>query len=520
MMAGTATMERPAGAKAAPVDQDVLIVGAGISGIGMAVHLQMNCPDRSFALVERRANLGGTWDLFRYPGIRSDSDMHTLGFVFEPWKHEKSIADGPAILDYLNRIVDERHIRERIRLGCKVVGADWSSAEARWTVTMEDAAGQTSTTTARWLYLGSGYYDYDEPFDANFAGREDFEGQIVHPQFWPENFDYSGKKVVVIGSGATAVTIVPSMTEKGDGKGAAHVTMLQRTPTWYFIRPAKDGFANFLRKVLPEELAYKITRFKNVRLQDISFRRARTQPQKVKDFLTKRLKAALGDRYDEKAFTPPYNPWEQRLCLVPDADFFEAMKADKASVVTDHIERFDKTGIQLKSGQHLDADIIITATGLKLAVAGKIPVRVDGDLVDWSQHFYYKACMFSNVPNFAVVFGYLNASWTLRADIVAEYVCRVLNHMRDTNTDIATPVLADPASLTEENIFDFSSGYIQRALHIMPKNADRLPWRLSQNYVQDRVDMRTGAIADGVLAFGRAGAARAAAAPAELEAAE
>ena len=506
---------------ASSVDQDVLIVGAGLSGIGMAAHLQMNCPDRSFALAERRSNLGGTWDLFRYPGIRSDSDMHTLGFVFEPWRHEKSIADGPAILDYLNRIVDERGIRDKIRFNAKVIGADWDSAAARWTVTMENDKGAVTTTTARWLYLGSGYYDYDEPFDAEFAGREEFQGQIIHPQFWPKDLDYAGKKVVVIGSGATAVTIVPSMTEKGDGKGAAHVTMLQRTPTWYFIRPAKDAFANTLRKLLPEKLAYKITRFKNVRLQDIAFRRAREKPEKVKEFLTKKLKDSLGDRYDAQAFTPPYNPWEQRLCLVPDADFFEAMKADKASVVTDHIERFDKTGIQLKSGKHLDADIIITATGLKLAVAGKIPVRVDGEAVAWNEHYYYKACMFSNVPNFSVVFGYLNASWTLRADIVSEYVCRVLNHMQQTGTDVATPVLADPDSLTEENIFDFSSGYIQRALHIMPKNADSLPWRLSQNYVQDRIDMRTGEIADGVLAFTRPDeATKTAPAQAELEAAE
>lgn len=512
-MASSATMERSGQANVAPVDQDVLIVGAGISGIGMAAHLQQYSPGHSFALVERRANLGGTWDLFRYPGIRSDSDMHTLGFVFEPWKHEKTIADGPAILEYLNRIVDERGIRERIRFNRKVVGADWDSAAARWTVTLEDDRGERSTTTARWLYLGAGYYDYDEPFDANFTGREDFRGQIIHPQFWPENLDYTGKKIVVIGSGATAVTIVPSMADK-----AAHVTMLQRTPTWYFIRPAKDAFANFLRKVLPEKLAYKITRFKNVKLQDIGFRRAREKPEKVKDFLTKKLKDALGDRYDEQAFTPPYNPWDQRLCLVPDADFFNAMKADKASVVTDHIERFDATGIQLKSGRHLDADIIVTATGLKLAVAGKIPVRVDGTLVDWSEHFYYKACMFSNVPNFSAVFGYLNASWTLRADIVAEYVCRVLNHMRATGTHVATPVLADPATLTEENIFDFSSGYIQRSLHIMPKNADKLPWRLNQNYIQDRIDMKTGAIDDGVLTFGNARVA--ASAPAELEAAE
>ncbi len=498
-----------------PVDQDVLIVGAGLSGIGMAAHLQMHSPDRSFALVERRANLGGTWDLFRYPGIRSDSDMHTLGFVFEPWRHEKSIADGPSILEYLNRIVDERGIREHIRFNNKVVGADWDSAAARWTVTMEDDKGAVSTTTARWLYLGSGYYDYDEPFDANFTGREDFAGQIIHPQFWPKDFDYSGKKVVVIGSGATAVTIVPSMADK-----AAHVTMLQRTPTWYAIRPAKDGFANFLRKILPEKTAYRLTRFKNIRLQDIVFRRAREKPEKVADFLTKKLKQALGDRYDPVAFTPPYNPWDQRLCLVPDADFFEAMKAGKASVVTDHIERFDKTGIQLKSGQHLDADVIVTATGLKLAVAGKIPVRVDGEPVAWNEHFYYKACMFSNVPNFSVVFGYLNASWTLRADIVSEYVCRILNHMRDTGTTVATPLLADPTSLTEENIFDFSSGYIQRALHIMPKNADKLPWRLSQNYVQDRIDMRTGPVDDGVLKFGKAASVSKEASAPALEAAE
>lgn len=498
-----------------PVDQDVLIVGAGLSGIGMAAHLQMHSPDRSFALVERRANLGGTWDLFRYPGIRSDSDMHTLGFVFEPWRHEKSIADGPSILEYLNRIVDERGIREHIRFNNKVVGADWDSAAARWTVTMEDDKGAVSTTTARWLYLGSGYYDYDEPFDANFTGREDFAGQIIHPQFWPKDFDYSGKKVVVIGSGATAVTIVPSMADK-----AAHVTMLQRTPTWYVIRPAKDGFANFLRKILPEKTAYRLTRFKNIRLQDIVFRRAREKPEKVADFLTKKLKQALGDRYDPVAFTPPYNPWDQRLCLVPDADFFEAMKAGKASVVTDHIERFDKTGIQLKSGHHLDADVIITATGLKLAVAGKIPVRVDGEPVAWNEHFYYKACMFSNVPNFSVVFGYLNASWTLRADIVSEYVCRVLNHMRDTGTTVAMPLLADPTSLTEENIFDFSSGYIQRAIHIMPKNADKLPWRLSQNYVQDRIDMRTGPVDDGVLKFGKAASVSKEASAPALEAAE
>jgi monooxygenase len=499
-------------------DVDVLIVGAGISGIGMAAHLQQKCPGRSFALVERRAELGGTWNLFRYPGIRSDSDMHTLGFVFEPWKHEKSIADGPAILDYLNRIVDERGIRQHIRFDRKVVSADWDSATARWTVTTENAGGDFTIMRARFLYQASGYYDYDSPYDAEFPGREEFKGQIVHPQFWPENFDYAGKRVVIIGSGATAVTITPSLTETGDGKGAAHVTMLQRTPTYYFIRPAKDGFANTLRRFLPEKWAYAVTRFKNVRLQNFGFKQARANPEKVKQVLGDKIKEALGDKYDAAAFTPPYNPWEQRLCLVPDGDFFNAIRDGKASVVTDHIERFDATGIQLKSGGHLDADIIVTATGLKLALAGKVAVSVDGAPVAWNEHFYYKGCMFSNVPNYSAVFGYLNASWTLRADVVSDFVCRLLNHMAASGTDIAVPVLDDASALTEENIFDFSSGYIQRSLHIMPKNATKMPWRLAQDYVVDRVYMRTDPITDGVLMFRKAGAVTAV--QSQLEAAE
>lgn len=487
---------------------DVAIIGAGISGIGMAAHLRDKCPGRSFALFEQRANLGGTWDLFRYPGIRSDSDMHTLGFVFEPWKHEKSIADGPSILDYLNRIADERGIRPCIRFNSRVLAADWDSATSLWNLTIADASGATGTAQARWVYFGAGYYDYDEPYDAQLPGRDDFAGQVVHPQFWPRDLDYQDKRVVVIGSGATAVTIVPSMTDKGDGRGAAHVTMLQRTPTWYFIRPAKDGFANFLRTILPEKAAYAITRFKNVRLQNLAFKRARTQPQKVKDFLTKRLQKALGNRYDAAAFTPPYDPWDQRLCLVPDADLFEAIKAEKAEVVTDHIERIDATGIALRSGKRLDADIIVTATGLKLAMLGKVAVSVDGVAVNWPDHFYYKGCMFSNIPNLSAVFGYLNASWTLRADIISEYVCRVLNHMDATGQQVALPRLDDPESLAEENVFDFSSGYIQRALHIMPRNADAMPWRLNQDYLRDRVDMREGAIDDGVLSFAATGAVR------------
>ncbi|MHA7821058.1 MAG: flavin-containing monooxygenase [Erythrobacter sp.] len=496
-------------------DIDVLIVGAGISGIGMAAHMRMKAPDHSFAIVERRENLGGTWDLFRYPGIRSDSDMHTLGFDFEPWRHEKSIADAPSILEYLNRIVDERDIRQHIRFSHKVISADFREDEARWHVELEKDDGSRTRITANFLYLGSGYYDYDEPYDPGFQLGE-FEGEVVHPQFWPEDLDYSGKKVVVIGSGATAVTIVPAMSDKVE-----HITMLQRTPTWMISRPAKDGIANFLRKVLPEGLAYKITRFKNIKWQDIVFKKARNTPEKIKDALFKGLEKELGKDYEKANFTPPYNPWEQRLCLVPDGDFFKAMKAGKASVVTGHIEAFEKNGIRLKSGEVLEADIIITATGLKMAVAGKIAVSVNGEPVDFSKRFYYKGCMFSNLPNFAVVFGYLNASWTLRADINSDYVCRVLNEMRERDATIVTPVLTpeDEARIEEDDIYDFSSGYIQRAKAIQPKNSVDYPWRLNQEYVVDRKRMRDDPIDDGLLTFTKVGV-NAQRAEEQLEAAE
>jgi cation diffusion facilitator CzcD-associated flavoprotein CzcO len=485
---------------ATPPDFDVLIVGAGISGIGMAAHMQMKAPGHSYAIVERRDNLGGTWDLFRYPGIRSDSDMHTLGFDFEPWRDEKSIADAPAILDYLHRIVDERGIRRHIRFGQKVIAADFREDEARWHVELEQADGSRSRLTANFLYLGAGYYDYDEPYDAGFELGA-FEGQVLHPQFWPEDLDYEGKRVLVIGSGATAVTIVPSMADK-----AAKVTMLQRTPTWMFARPAKDGIANFLRRVLPEKLAYAITRFKNIRLQDYAFKLARRSPQKVKDDLHERIEKALGPAYDKASFTPPYDPWDQRLCLVPDDDLFEAMKAGRAEIVTGHIEAFEAGGVRLKSGELIEADIIVTATGLKLAIAGKIDVSLNGEPVDFSERFYYKGCMFSNLPNLAVVFGYLNASWTLRADINSDYICRVLNTIRERDVSIAVPVLTPEgeAALEEDDVFDFSSGYIKRSKHIMPKNAVSYPWRLNQEYLLDRKLMAKDPVADGILALRRA----------------
>jgi len=487
--------------RAAPTDYDVLIVGAGISGIGMAAHMEEKAPHHSYAILERRADLGGTWDLFRYPGIRSDSDMHTLGFDFEPWKHEKTIADGPAILDYLNRIVDERGIREHIRTGHTVLAADWREAHACWHVTVETAEGDRKRLTANWLYLGSGYYDYDEAYDPGFDLGA-FEGRVVHPQFWPDDLDYAGKQVVVIGSGATAVTLVPSMA-KG-ARGAAKVTMLQRTPTWMFSRPAKDRIANFLRKVLPEKLAYRVTRWKNITLQHLGFKRARTKPEKMKQFLHKRIEKALGPDYDRASFTPPYDPWDQRLCLIPDDDLFEAMKKGRAEIVTGHIAAFEQGGVRLKDDRHLPADIVVTATGLKLAVAGKIAISQNGEPVDLAERFYYKGCMFSNLPNLAVVFGYLNASWTLRSDINADFICRVLERMRATGATIAEPVLPADHDLVEDDIFDFSSGYIQRSKHLIPKNAVAYPWRLNQEYVTDRKRMASDSIEDGVLDLRRA----------------
>ena len=478
-------------------DVDVAIIGAGLSGIGMAAHLQMLCPERTFTLIERRGQIGGTWDLFRYPGIRSDSDMHTLGFAFEPWRNDKAIADGPAILDYLNRIADERAIRPHIRFGTKVISADWCGARAYWVLMLEGEDGRQQTFTARFLYLGSGYYDYDEPYDAQLPGREKFAGAILHPQFWPRDFDHAGKRVVVVGSGATAVTMVPAMAQT-----AAHVTMLQRTPTWYIIRPAKDGLANALRRFLPAKAAYAATRFKNVWLQRLFFQQSRKAPDRVKAYLTRQVKAVLGDKYDPATYTPPYRPWEQRLCLVPDADLFEAIKAGKAEIVTDHIERIDATGIALRSGRHLDADVIVTATGLKLAMAGKIALSLDGAPVNLADHFHYKGCMFSNLPNLAQVFGYLNASWTLRADIDADYVCRLLNHMAAIGADSATPFLPAEHGLETDTELDFSPGYIRRGLAIQPRNATTLPWRMNQDYVHDKAWLKTNPIDDGQMVFG------------------
>ena len=476
---------------------DVLIVGAGISGISMAAHLKMMCPELTFAMLERRDSLGGTWDLFRYPGVRSDSDMHTLGFRFEPWIHDKAIADGEAIRAYLQRVVVERGIDGHIRFGTKVLSADWRAAERRWHVTVEDAQGWHALT-CRFLYLASGYYDYDDPHDAALPGLENFAGEVIHPQFWPAGFDYAGKRVVVIGSGATAVTLVPAMTDE-----AAHVTMLQRTPTWMAARPSRDIWANRLRRWLPGTLAYWLTRQKNIRLHRLFFRKARANPDGAAGYLTGKLQEELGEHYVPEHFQPPYGPWQQRLCLVPDSDFFAAVKAGTASVVTGEIERFEADGVRLTNGELVPADVVVTATGLRLALGGKIDISLEGERIDFSRHWFYRGCMFSNVPNLAVVFGYLNASWTLRADNTADYVCRVLGKMGKRGADVAVPHLPEDHGMAEDDIIVFSSGYLQRAKPMMPKSAAALPWRLNQDYLEDCRDFRTRPVDDGVLRFER-----------------
>jgi cation diffusion facilitator CzcD-associated flavoprotein CzcO len=474
---------------------DVLIVGAGISGISMAAHLGRLCPGRRFTVLERRAGIGGTWDLFRYPGIRSDSDMHSLGFRFAPWRGDKAIAGGEEIRAYLTRVAREHGVEPHIRFGTRVIAADWRQDKAQWRVTVEDGEGRREIA-ARFLYLASGYYDYDTPHDAALPGLADFAGPVIHPQFWPEDLDYAGKRVVVIGSGATAVTLVPALAGK-----AAHVTMLQRTPTWMAAGPSRDKWVRRLRRFLPGPLASWLIRQKNVRLHHFFFRRARRRPDQVADYLTGKLRDALGKAYSREHFLPPYGPWQQRLCLVPDGDLFEAVKAGRASVATGHVERLEKDGVRLRSGRLVPADVIVTATGLRLTFGGKIAVSLDGEPVDFSRRWFYRGCMFSNVPNLAVVFGYLNASWTLRADNTAEYVCRVLNRMAAKRARAAMPRLPEDHGMEEADIIVFSSGYLQRARPMMPKSAAMLPWRLNQDYFEDCRDFRRRPVDDGVLWF-------------------
>ncbi len=498
-------------------DFDVLIVGAGLSGIGAAAHLTMQCPDKRYAIIEQRADVGGTWDLFRYPGVRSDSDMHTLGYRFKPWLHEKSIADGPSIWDYVHETADEYKIHPHIRFRHRVMAADWNSATARWTVTAHDQeSGVDVRFTANFLFMCAGYYDYDQGYRPEFPEENSFGGTIVHPQHWPDALDYAGKKVVVIGSGATAVTIVPVMAQT-----AAKVTMLQRTPTWMVSRPAKDWFANALRKILPSKAAYAVTRWRNINWQRFVYNMARKNPEKMATKLLDMAKKELPSSIDiDTHFTPPYNPWEQRLCLIPDSDMYKAITAGTAEIVTDHIERFTATGIRLKSGQELEADIVVSATGLNLVTLGKTQISIDGKATQLSQHFNYKGVMFSDIPNMASVFGYINASWTLKTDIVCDYVCRLLKEMDKKGSMIATPKLGDPDMPRLPFVSDFSSGYFARSFDNLPANGDRHPWRVLQDYHAEKKILTQDPIDDGVMTFSKPKAANLGMIDVEMEAAE
>ena len=482
-----------------PEHLDVLIVGAGLSGIGSAYHLQERCPGKSYAILEARGDLGGTWDLFRYPGIRSDSDMHTLGYRFKPWTEAKSITDGASILRYVRQTAGDHGIDERIRFHHRVLGAEWSSDDSRWSVEAERTdTGEKVRLTCDFLWACGGYYRYDEGYTPDFEGIERFAGPVVHPQHWPEDLDFEGKRVVVIGSGATAVTLVPAMAER-----AAHVTMLQRSPTYIASLPAEDGIANSLRRYLPDRAAYAIVRLKNVLRQALFFQLSRRRPDLVKRLIRKGVERSLPPGYDvDKHFKPRYNPWDQRMCLVPDGDLFRTISDGSASVVTDRIASFNERGIELESGEELEADVVVTATGLNLLFLGGMRLVVDGEEVDVPGKMAYKGMMLNGVPNCAFTVGYTNASWTLKADLTSEYVCRLLNHMDAHGYRRCAPEITDP-SVTEQPLLDFTSGYVQRSLDRFPKQGSKEPWKLRQNYALDIRMIRRGPIDDGAMQFSR-----------------
>jgi monooxygenase len=482
-----------------PEHHDVLIVGAGLSGIGAACRLKRKCPRKSFVVLEARDAIGGTWDLFRYPGIRSDSDMFTLGYSFEPWREAKAIADGPSIRRYIRQTATEHGVEEAIRFHHRVLSAEWRSDEARWHVSVERTdTGEQVRMTCGFVYMCSGYYRYDEGYLPHFAGTERFRGLLVHPQHWPEGLDYDGKRVVVIGSGATAVTIVPAMAER-----AGHVTMLQRSPSYVLSLPGSDPIADLLRRWLPPRIAYPIVRWKNAALTTLVYQLSRRRPELVKRLLRNGAQRRLPEGYDvDTHFKPRYEPWDQRLCLVPDGDLFEAIKAGRASVVTDTIDTFTENGIRLQSGRELEADVIIAATGLNLQLLGGISVVVDGRPVDFAQTVAYKGMMLSGVPNMALALGYTNASWTLKVDLTSDYVCRLLNHMDAHGYDRCMPVQPDP-EIPREPLLNLQSGYVMRSATLLPKQLDRLPWRLHQNYALDVRMFKRGALDDEGVEFSR-----------------
>ncbi len=477
---------------------DVLIVGAGVSGIGAAHHLQTRCPGKTYAVLEARERIGGTWDLFRYPGIRSDSDMYTFGYNFRPWVEGSVFADGPSIRNYVTQTAADAGIDQHIHFQHRVVKSNWNSARSRWEV--EAVRGDTGDSVhfeCGFLMMCSGYYRYDRGHTPHFEGQDDFGGDIVHPQLWPEDYDYEGKKVVIIGSGATAVTLVPAMAEK-----AGHVTMLQRSPTYIGPRPSNDPVANFLRKIMPGRWAYSLTRMKNVLIAIIFFQIARRWPGAIKNMLNKYMREELGEDYPiEKHFQPHYAPWDQRFCAAPDGDFFDSIKDGSASVVTDQIERFTETGIALQSGEHIEADVIIPATGLEMQIAGGMTFYIDDEAVEAPKCISYRGMMLSPIPNMAIAFGYTNNSWTLKIDLTCERVCRLLNHMDKHGYVSCVPV--PPEDLETLPLLNLKSGYIERAIHYLPKQGAVPPWRTYQNYFQDMLAIRYGKLEDGHLQFSR-----------------
>jgi monooxygenase len=478
---------------------DVLIVGAGLSGVGAACHLERRCPGKSYAILEARDAIGGTWDLFRYPGIRSDSDMFTLGYSFHPWRQAKSIADGPAIRAYINETADAYAVRDRIRLNHRVVSAQWSSAEARWSVDVERTdTGETFQMSCGFIYACTGYYRYDEGYTPGFDGIERFRGEVVHPQHWPEDLDYAGKRIVVIGSGATAVTLLPAMAEH-----AAHVTMLQRSPSYVVSLPGRDPLARLLRKLLPTRAVYPLIRWKNVLVAMAFFQLSRRRPRLVKGLIRRGVERKLPAGFDiDTHFRPRYNPWDQRVCLVPDDDLFRVLSDGSASIVTDRIETFTESGLRLESGAELEADVVVTATGLNLLAIGGLQLTVDDRPIDISETVGYKGMMLSGVPNLAVALGYTNASWTLKCDLCSTYVCRLLGYMDEHGYDQCTPLEPDP-SVPREPFIDFNSGYVMRSIHKFPKQGPRAPWRLYQNYPRDVMLLRRGPLLDEGIRFSR-----------------
>lgn len=484
-----------------PEDIDVVIVGAGLSGIGAASMLQQACPQQSVAILESRPVMGGTWDLFRYPGVRSDSDMHTMGYRFRPWSDTAAIAKGSAILTYVNETANERGLNYLIRYHHRVIQANWSTPDARWIVTVE--AGEQherKTLRCKILHICAGYYRYDQAYRPEFNGESDFKGKIVHPQFWPKDLDVTNKNIIVIGSGATAVTLVPELA-----RTAAHVTMLQRSPTYVINLPAHDSIGRWLKSRLPAMWAYRLVRFKNIATNMVFFTLSRRWPEAIKTRLVGLAARQLGSQQLAQHFSPSYRPWDQRLCVIPDGDLFKAVRAGSASVVTDHIESFISDGVRLASGQKLPADIIVTATGLQLSLMGDIVLQIDGKTQNVSESMVYKGMMFSGIPNLIYTFGYTNASWTLKADLTAEYLCRLLSHMEKYHLHVAVPK-AD-ASIVPKAFLNFTSGYVLRAANQLPKQGDKNPWMLYQNYFYDLLTIRYSRIDDGVLQLGRAGSA-------------